>query len=195
MRRTFVFTAACLVVSIAAHARPGDGSGGALLVPGMPSSVAGDSGGDAMRTVPGRLATASLAGTNKASPVAGQRVRMASRVDPTGRPWRHNGSIVMADPGTGVIAYLEPKASLRPSVEVGTVLFRGSLHPDRPVRGTAYAYKAGCPAAPYPVTGAYSGPDTLTLRGAGPVRQGCEVVGYSDRSPHAVLRFTYLLDD
>ncbi|MCJ2006257.1 hypothetical protein [Methylobacterium sp. J-092] len=119
----------------------------------------------------------------------------ATLVDPTGRPWRHNGSIVMADPATGVIAYLEAKASLKPSVTVGTVLFRGALHPDRPVQGTAYAYKVGCPAAPYPVQGAYSGPDTLTLRGAGPVRRGCEVVGYSDRSPHAVLRFTYLLDD
>ena len=191
MRRTFVFTAACLAISVAAHACPEAGSDGVLPVPGMPSPVAGD----AMRMVPGRPATASLAGTDKAYPAAGPRVRIASQVDPTGRPWRHNGSIVMADPGTGVIAYLEPKASLRPSVEVGTILFRGSLHPDRPVRGIAYAYKAGCPAAPYPVTGAYSGPDTLTLRGAGPVPQGCEVVGYSDRSPHAVLRFTYLLDD
>ena len=195
MKRTFLIGAASLAMSVAAHAQSGSGSRGTIPAGKGPKPIVRDADGDAIRAAAGRGLAASLAGSDEASPDAGGPIRVASRVDPTGRPWRHNGSLVMADPDTGVIAYMEPKASLRPVVTAGTVLFRGSLHPDRPVRGTAYAYKAGCPAAAYPVTGAYSGPDTLTLRGAGPVRQGCQVVGYSDRSPHAVLPFTYLLDD
>lgn len=120
----------------------------------------------------------------------------SSTVEPTGRPWMHNGSMVMIDPSTGIIAYLEPKASLRPTIVPGTVLFRGTLKPGGSAAGTAYAFKDGCPPAPYPVRGGYSDHDNrLTLRGAGPVRRGCEIVGYSERSPHAALSFTYLLDD
>ncbi|WP_156368896.1 hypothetical protein [Methylobacterium sp. Leaf100] len=115
---------------------------------------------------------------------------------PPGRPWMHNGSMVFADPEKGLIVYHEPKASIRDVVPHGTVLFRGRLDVNRPVVGTAYAFKAGCPPAPYPVTGTYSDHAyTLKLRGAGPIRRGCEVVGYSDRSPHATLLFKYLLDD
>lgn len=126
--------------------------------------------------------------TRKPSPTA--------TVEPTGRPWMHNGSMVMVDPSTGIIAYLEPKASLRPSIQPGTVLFRGTLKPGGRASGTAYAFKEGCPPAPYTVRGRYSDRDfRLTLRGAGPVRRGCEVVGYSERSPHAALSFSYLLDD
>lgn len=118
------------------------------------------------------------------------------KVEPTGRPWMHNGSMVMINSATGVIAYSEPKASLRPVVSSGTVLFRGALKPGGGAHGTAYAFKEGCPPAPYPVRGRYSDRDyKLTLRGAGPVRKGCEVVAYSERSPHAVLAFSYLLDD
>ena len=118
------------------------------------------------------------------------------RAELGGRPWDHNGSVVYADLETGLIAYSEPKASIRSVVRSGTVLFRGQLHPDKPVRGVAYAYKDGCPPAPYPVQGSYSDhSNKLTLRGAGPVRNGCEVVAYSDRSPHALLRFSYLMDD
>lgn len=115
---------------------------------------------------------------------------------PSGRPWTHNGSEVMIDPETGIVAYSDPKASLRPVVKVGTVLFRGTLWPENAVKGTAYAFKEGCPPAPYPVRGRYSDHAyRLTLRGPGPVREGCEVVGYSDSSPHAVLNFSYALND
>lgn len=117
-------------------------------------------------------------------------------VEPTGRPWMHNGSMVMINPEGGIIAYSEPKASLRPTVVRGSVLFRGTLKPGGAAAGIAYAFKEGCPPAPYPVRGRYSDHDyKLTLRGAGPVRRGCEVVGYSERSPHAALSFSYLLDD
>ena len=118
------------------------------------------------------------------------------KVEPNGRPWMHNRSIVMIDPQAGVIAYREPRASLRPSVGAGSVLFRGTLKPGGGAHGTAYAFKEGCPPAPYEVRGRYSDRDNmLTLRGAGPVRRGCEVIGYSAQSPHASLLFTYLLDD
>ncbi|MEH3118801.1 MAG: hypothetical protein PGN25_14710 [Methylorubrum populi] len=121
---------------------------------------------------------------------------VAPKAETSGRPWDHNGSLVMIDPAVGIVTYLEPKASLKPVVEEGTVLFRGQIHPDGPVSGTAYAFKAGCAPAAYSVRGTYAnGANALTLRGAGPVRRGCEVVGYSTSSPHAALRFTYLLDD
>lgn len=117
-------------------------------------------------------------------------------VVPSGRPWTHNGSEVMIDPETGIVAYSQPKPSLRPVAKTGTVLFRGTLWPENAVQGTAYAFKEGCPPAPYPVRGRYSEHAyRLTLRGPGPVRKGCEVVGYSDSSPHAVLNFKYLLND
>lgn len=116
-------------------------------------------------------------------------------VELTGRPWSHNGSSVFADPETGIIAYDEPKASIRSVVKHGTVLFRGSLREGK-VQGTAYAFKEGCPPAPYPVRGAYSDHMyKLTLRGAGPIRSGCDVTGYSDRSPHSNLVFSYVLND
>ncbi|WP_438345325.1 hypothetical protein [Methylorubrum populi] len=108
----------------------------------------------------------------------------------------HNGSMVMIDPEAGIIADREPRASLRPAVGPGSVLFRGTLKPGGGAHGTAYAFKQGCPPAPYPVRGQYSDHDrTLNLRGAGPIRRGCEVIGYSAQSPHASLLFTYLLDD
>lgn len=143
----------------------------------------------------GNPACASGIPTIKRSP-EGAAAPTLPKVEPTGRPWMHNGSMVMIDPEAGIIAYRDPRASLRPAVSVGSVLFRGSLKPGGGAHGTAYAFKQGCPPAPYPVRGRYSDHDyTLTLRGAGPVRRGCEVIGYSAQSPHASLLFTYLLDD
>ncbi|QRE76816.1 hypothetical protein [Methylobacterium aquaticum] len=117
-------------------------------------------------------------------------------VVPSGRLWTHNGSEVMIDPVTGIVAYSQLKRSLHPVAKVGTVLFRGTLWPENVVKGTAYAFKEYCPPAPYPVRGRHSEHAyRLTLRGPGPVRKGCEVMGYSDRSPHAVLHFSYILND
>lgn len=111
----------------------------------------------------------------------------------SGRPWMHNGSEVVEDDGK--LIYNVPKASLRSAVKPGMVVFRGSLLPGK-IAGIAYAFKDGCPPAPYPVKGVYSNHMyTLTLRGAGPIRSGCEVVSYSDRSPHSVLKFSYVLND
>lgn len=107
----------------------------------------------------------------------------------------HNGSVMWTALADGLIVYAEPKASIRDVVKPGSVLFRGSpfLQGGR-LEGTAYAFKKGCAPAPYAVRGGYSrGNATITLRGAGPIRQGCEVVGYSVRSPHAVLKFTSMM--
>lgn len=104
--------------------------------------------------------------------------------------WDHNGSEVTVDPDTGVIAYRVPKASIRSVVGEGTVVFRGHLRSERRVQGVAYAFKDGCAPAPYQVSGFFSRDGgTLTLRGLGPIREGCDVVAYSERSPHAALKF------
>ena len=107
----------------------------------------------------------------------------------------HNGSVMWTALADGLIVYAEPKASIRDVVKPGSVLFRGKpfLQGAR-LHGTAYAFKKGCAPAPYAVRGGYSRDNaTITLRGAGPIRQGCEVVGYSEKSPHAVLKFTSMM--
>lgn len=112
-----------------------------------------------------------------------------------GSAYDHNGSQVTIAPESGLIAYSEPKASLRDVARTGTVIFSGEpFGYSGKIVGTAYAFKRGCPPAPYAVSGGYS-PDntTIELRGAAPIRKGCEVTGYSVRSPHAVLRFKSLM--
>ncbi|MGX5733044.1 hypothetical protein [Bosea thiooxidans] len=112
-----------------------------------------------------------------------------------GSAYDHNGSQVTVVPESGLIAYSEPKASLRDVARAGTVVFQGeSFGYGGKIAGTAYAFKRGCPPAAYAVSGRYS-PDntTIVLRGAAPIRKGCEVTGYSIQSPHAVLRFKSLM--
>lgn len=112
-----------------------------------------------------------------------------------GTAFDHNRSVMRVYPHDGVIAYDEPKPAVRDVVRSGTVLFRGLTFTEGGrIEGTAFAFKKGCPPAPYPVTGGYSRDNaTITLRGAGPIRKGCDVVGYSEKSPHAVLRFKSLI--
>ena len=107
----------------------------------------------------------------------------------------HNGSVMWTALSEGLIVYAEPKAAVRDVVKPGSVLFRGKpFQQGGRLKGTAYAFKKGCAPAPYAVRGSYSHDNaTITLRGAGPLRQGCEVVGYSERSPHAVLKFTSMM--
>lgn len=147
------------------------------------------------------LATGTVLAGPKIGP-AGPVAKVALQAAPapkageiSGRPWMHNGSTMVLDWDEGTLVYNIPKPSIRSVVRPGTVLFRGSLAPGRIV-GTAYAFKDGCAPAPYPVRGTYSdGGYTLTLRGMGPVRSGCDVVSYSERSPHAVLKFFDALDN
>ncbi|MBD2745879.1 hypothetical protein IC232_04120 [Microvirga sp. BT688] len=88
--------------------------------------------------------------------------------------------------------YSKPKASLAAAgVKEGAVLFEGDYEGNR-IIGTAYAFKSGCAPAPYQVIGMEQG-SQIVLRGPGPVRSktGCDVVGYSAKSPHAELKFNY----
>lgn len=133
-------------------------------------------------------------------PTAGtmQAALEPSTVDPStmgGSAYDHNGSQVTIAPESGLIAYSEPKASLRDVTRKGTVIFRGKpFGYSGKIAGTAYAFKRGCPPAAYAVSGGYSADNsTIVLRGAAPIRKGCEVTGYSVRSPHGVLRFKSLM--
>jgi len=112
-----------------------------------------------------------------------------------GTAFDHNRSVMRIYPHAGLIAYDEPKPAVRDVVRSGTVLFRGSKFTEGgQIEGTAFAFKRGCAPAPYAVIGGYSRDNTtITLRGAGPIRKGCEVVGYSEKSPHAVLRFKSMI--
>lgn len=107
----------------------------------------------------------------------------------------HNGSTVELTDTR--IVYSFPKASLKGVVTPGTVLVEGEWDGER-FAGIAYAFKRGCPPAPYAVSGAKvlrPGQLDLVLRGAGPLRKGCEVVGHSDRSPHSRLVFERIMGD
>ena len=112
-------------------------------------------------------------------------------------PYDHNGSLMKMAFEYGLIVYEEPKASLAGIAQKGTILFRGDPFTEGGrLRGTAVAFKKGCPPAEYPVTGTYSRDrSTVTLSGAGPVREGCKVVGYSTKSPHSRLVFKSLMSD
>ena len=104
-----------------------------------------------------------------------------------GEAMGHNGSVMFFHQKQDIIVYLQPKASIAASTPPNTVLFRGWSVPNEGISGIAYTYKKGCPPAPYRVDGYDNQGLQLTLRGAAPVRKGCEVVGYSDKSPNAKL--------
>ncbi|CAN7680580.1 hypothetical protein LJR235_005374 [Pararhizobium sp. LjRoot235] len=110
----------------------------------------------------------------------------------------HNGSAMRVLPHEGKILYLEPRKGLSPAIKSGQVLFEG-----RPwtsggaFSGMAYTFRKGCPPAPYRVEAFYEGSvETLTLRGAAPVREnkGCKVVGYTLESDNATLQFHTTFD-
>jgi hypothetical protein len=120
-----------------------------------------------------------------------------------GPPYDHNGSIVIIDADKGVIAYDRPKKSIASSIKPGTVLFRGQPwkegDPDIVVKGTAYTFKKGCPAAAYEVRGTYHttfGISKLTLEGAAPVRSktSCDIVGHTTVGANTKLVFDIAIE-
>jgi hypothetical protein len=120
----------------------------------------------------------------------------ADPFEPSPDSWMHNRSSVRIDPKAGRITYLWLKPELRGVLKPGAVLYEGDLKPGSLMTGTAYAFKAGCPPASYPVRGVYSQHnEVLTLTGPGPVRTGCEVTAYSYQSPHSKLVFEYVVGD
>lgn len=100
----------------------------------------------------------------------------------------HNGSVMFNHQRQHIIVYADPKKSLTGTIAEDTVLVRGWEVPNEWFSGVAYTYKKGCAPAPYLVGGHYQGAN-LTLLGKAPVREGCNVVGYSDKSPNAKLVF------
>jgi hypothetical protein len=124
----------------------------------------------------------------------------AAAAGTSGSAYDHNGSHVWIDTDDGEITYSDPKPSLADVVKQGDVLFHGHIHfpgspdSDKTTHGIAYAFKKGCPPAGYPVTGSWSADrDILTLRGPGPVRSGCAVTGFSQSSPHSILKFVSMM--
>lgn len=109
----------------------------------------------------------------------------------------HNGSAMRILPKEGKILYLQPRRGLS-SVKAGHVLFKGKpWEAGGPFSGTAYTFRKGCPPAPYRVEAFYEGfTETLTLRGAAPVREkkGCRVIGYSKEDDNAELTFDTTFD-
>lgn len=101
----------------------------------------------------------------------------------------HNGSWMYFDQAFSMISYQESKASISGTVKPGAVLFRGWIVPYGPMRGIAYTFKKGCPPAPYLVEGYDQHGLELILEGAAPIRKGCDVVGYTKKSPNAKLVF------
>lgn len=111
--------------------------------------------------------------------------------------WTHNNSwMTISKSGRSVrIRYDEPRPGIRRhGVRRGTTLFRGRINGSR-LRGTAYIFKRGCQPASYNVSGRLSdlgsGAYSIVLRGASPIREGCEVVGYTRNSSNARLVFRF----
>ncbi len=114
------------------------------------------------------------------------------------RVLNHNGSAMRVLPHEGKILYLEPRKGLAPAIKSGQVLFEGKpWTPGGAFSGTAYSFRKGCPPAPYRVESFYEAwVETLTLRGAAPVREtrGCKVIGYNLESDNATLQFHTTFD-
>lgn len=101
----------------------------------------------------------------------------------------HNGSLMFNHQKQHIIVYSEPKPAIAGSIKPDTVLVRGWAVPNEWFSGIAYTFKKGCEPAPYRVSGHLNGGPNLTLQGKAPIREGCDVVGYSDKSPNAKLTF------
>lgn len=120
-----------------------------------------------------------------------------------GPPYDHNGSIVIVDAAKGLIVYDRPKKSIAATVKPGTVLFRGQPWKDGDtdivIKGTAYVFKKGCPAAAYEARGTYHptyGISKLTLEGAAPMRSktSCDIVGHTSVGSNSKLVFDIAIE-
>jgi hypothetical protein len=104
----------------------------------------------------------------------------------------HNNSEMLVSEwkdATVEITYNHPRPGL--PVADGTLLFRGIRNGAR-YSGTAYTFKAGCPPAPYAVTGVKDQKkEVIVMTGAAPRRDphSCAVIGDSAQSGPAKLVF------
>jgi hypothetical protein len=127
------------------------------------------------------------------APLDKQPLKMV--LGPDDHSWRgetvgHNGSGIFIDADNGTMSYAVVDDRVAGLVKEGTLLFRGSIIYGGPVEGMAFTYKKGCDPAPYKVEGYFQGnSDKLVLTGKAPVREGCKVTGYTEKSPNAKLVF------
>ncbi|MET0707636.1 MAG: hypothetical protein ABWY82_12470 [Tardiphaga sp.] len=107
----------------------------------------------------------------------------------------HNQSVVnlVRRGGDVEIRYLEPRAGL-PKWLKGQLLFKGTEDKQHRFSGTAYTFKANCPPAGYPVSGAIDGNGEIVMAGQAPTRdpKSCAVLGFTTQSRNAKLVFANL---
>lgn len=125
-----------------------------------------------------------------------------------GGVWEHNGSVmytsvleISGEAAEFEINYATPSPALaKQGVTNGTVVFRGRLQGGNgnKVVGRAFAFRKGCSAAAYDVSGVLSEPRRgreafIQLLGSAPLRasSGCGINGYSDATSNAMLMFEY----
>ncbi|MFG1477552.1 hypothetical protein V5F53_02675 [Xanthobacter sp. V4C-4] len=152
----------------------------------------------------GRLVQAKAEQAASPAPAIGKLVPVeiySGRLE--GPPYSHNGSIVIIDADKGVIVYDRPKKAIADTIKPGTVLFKAkpwkSGDNEIIIKGTAYTFKAGCPAAAYEVSGRYHhlyGLNKLTLEGMAPVRSktSCDIVGYTTTGANTKLVFDIAIE-
>jgi hypothetical protein len=125
--------------------------------------------------------------------VRGQRTKAADAPEPihVDSAYHNNSEMQVSEwkDATVEITYNHPRPGL--PVAQGTLLFRGVRNGAR-YSGTAYTFKAGCPPAPYAVTGVEDQKkEMIVMTGAAPVRDphSCDVIGASAQSGPAKLVF------
>ena len=104
----------------------------------------------------------------------------------------HNGQSMRLVHGKDAISYgPHPRSA---SIPPFSTVFRGMVtYFDNPVKGVAYTFKKGCEPAPYWVEGHVDREGKIELHGKAPVREknGCKVVGYTEKSKNANLVFRF----
>lgn len=108
--------------------------------------------------------------------------------------YEHNGSIIdWFVVGNNIKAtYNKPRPGMMAAgVRENVLLFEGYYEGERIV-GKAYAFKPRCAPLPYDVVGREEKNGDIVLRGPAPHwSRGCSPLGYSARSPNAVLLLRY----
>jgi hypothetical protein len=122
-----------------------------------------------------------------------QQAKPANAPEPTrvDSAYHNNSEMLVSEwkDGSLEITYNHPRSGL--PVAQGTLLFRGVRDGAR-YSGIAYTFKAGCPPAPYAVTGVKDPKkELIVMTGNAPRRDpiSCDVIGESAQSGSAKLVF------
>jgi hypothetical protein len=104
----------------------------------------------------------------------------------------HNGSLIIVNYDHNDIRYDTPSDRMGGLVRPGDPVFTGRIQRRGTIEGTAYVYKKGCSFIFYKTSGRYDPAlPGYVMTGAAPVRarKGCDVIGYSIKSPNARLLY------